>query len=291
MSIDSFFSQSGASKKNGKKKTSDLTFTLNNINVAKIDRDFNMEEMKKLGDNCDIIFETEGATSLEKLGISSLKKEPMITILPKEKTKFQTYTTMIDIMSKKELPTQTNIPCFGCRRKYKTQPIGIPIKYYPSVYISKKDDTRTKKLTLNDRIKIENIKDVPKNQSDSKNLDKKDNITFLDYFDTDGLVCSFNCMYLVMEENPSPLYKETTSLIPLLYKMIFGTYPKQKILKSPSWRLRQEYDGPLTDDEYEKCLQTIIFTDMHQIQKVQRLMNPVGKIFDVREIELDVKDK
>jgi len=276
MSVNSFFGQSGI-KKTGKKKVEELTFTLKNINMAKIDKDFNMEAMKNLGDNCDLIFETDEGTSLEKLGISSLKKEPIITVFSKEKTKLQTYTTMIDIMSKKELPISTNVPCFGCRRKYKTQPIGIPIKYYPSIYISKNDETKTKKLTVNDRKKLED--------------DKKKTITLLEYFDTDGMVCSFNCILLLIDENHSPLYKETLSLVPLLYKMIFGEYPKQKIIKAPSWRLRQEYDGPLSDEEYQKCLQTIIFTDMHQVHRVQRLMNPVGKIFDVKEVDIDTKEK
>lgn len=269
----SFF---GKSKKTTKKKTdNEFTFTLSNIDVAKIDKDFNMERMKEFG--CDItsknnIIFDEG-TSLEKLGISSLKREPIVTVISKDKKKIHTYLSLIDIVSGKKIPEETNIPCHGCRRKFKSQPMGIPIDFHPSYYVSKNDSTKIKRLTIKEREKLEN--------------DKNNSIVVMDYFDTEGIVCSFNCMISCIEESPSPIYKKTPYLISMMYRMIFGKYPDQKIIKAPSWKMREEYGGPLSDDEFERSLQTIQFSDTHQCQKVQRATNPVGRIFEVQDIDFN----
>lgn len=269
----SFFG--GKTKKSTKKSSEEeFTFTLSNIDVAKIDKNFNMDKMKDFGccDKNNIVFEE--TTSLEKLGISSLRREPITTTIAKDKRKIHTYITLIDIVSNKQIPTETNIPCHGCHRKFKSQPIGIPIDFHPSFYQSKNDITKIKRLTTNE-----------KNNIDKQSL----NIVENDYFDTEGIVCSFNCIITCIEDNPSPIYKKTPSLISLLYKKIFDVYPDQKILKSPSWKMRDEYGGPLSDKEFEQSLQTIQFSDTNQCQKVQRLLNPIGKIFDIKEIDLDKK--
>src|SRR6185437_17090806 len=118
--MSTFFS----GKKSTKKKTSseELTFTLKNIDVAKIDKNF-INEMRNI-ETTDLIFdvEDEKGTSLEKLGISSLRREPMTTIVEKEKIKLQTFTAMIDYSTNGRLPLKTNIPCFGCHRKFSTIP-------------------------------------------------------------------------------------------------------------------------------------------------------------------------
>jgi len=270
MASTSFF---GKTKKAKKKTQDEFSFTLTNVDIAKIDKDFNMEKIKEFG--CDItskIIFDEG-TSLERLGISSLRKEPITTIISKDKRKIQSYISLVDIVSNKKLPVETSIPCHGCRRKFTSQPIGIPLDYHPSVYVSKNDPTKIRHLTQKDRTVME--------------ADEDNTVIIMDYFDTEGIVCSFNCILLCIEDSPSPMYTKTPLLIYKLYKMIFGVYPSQPILKAPSWKMREEYGGSISDFEYEKILQTIKFTDTHQVQKVQRLMEPQGRIFNVQNIDLD----
>lgn len=258
-------------KQNKKKDNEDLSFTLRNIDLTKIDKEFNMNDMKNIGISSDLVFdEVNEGTSLEKLGISSLKREPITTIVQKEKTKLQTFITMIGYNNGVKLPLKPSIPCFGCHRIFTTVQLGIPIDYHPSIYHSKNDYTKIKNITVNERQKLQ--------------TDVSNNIDVMEYFDTDGIVCSFNCMISVIEDNPSPLYKKTPSLIPKMYKMIFGEYPKEKIIKSPNWRLREEYGGPLSDEEFVANLQTIQFTDMHQVDKTLKIMNTVGRVFKVYDI-------
>ena len=217
----------------------------------------------------DLIFETPKETSLEKLGISSIQKEPIVTVINKEKTKLKTFITMEDFSTKQCLPTSTIVPCFYCRRKFDTVPIGIPIDFHPSVYVDKNDPKRIKKLTTKETTTLND-----------------DSTVKLDYFDVDGIVCSFNCIFAFIDENPSHLYTKTPYLVPQMYKMIFGKFPSEQIFKSPSWRLRKEYGGVLSDEEFVKNLQTLKFTDTSQITKICRLNNPVGRVYKVEEITL-----
>jgi len=267
------------SKKDQKKKVSaqrdDFSFTLTNIDVAKIDNDFNIEKMKEFGFDLTgktIVFDSTESTSLEKLGISSLRKEPIQTIISKDKKKICSYLSFVDINTRLKMESVTSIPCYGCRRKFSSQPLGIPIEFHPSIYVSKNDPTKTKRLTTREKEEIQN-KD-------------KNTIIEKDYFDTEGVVCSFNCIISCIEDSPSPLYKKTPYLISLMYKLIFGKYPEQKIVRSPSWKMREEYGGPLSDEEFQKSLQTIQFTDTHQCRKLERLFNPVSRVFDAKDIEL-----
>ena len=126
-----------------KKSDGKNTFTLKGINPSGIDKKFN------IGFDDDIIFEDEDTkkTSIEKLGISSLSKEPLLTIVVKEKTKLQTFISLFDIVKKTRLPLKTDIPCFGCRRRFTTPPLGVPIEYHPAIYISKNDSTKIKRIT------------------------------------------------------------------------------------------------------------------------------------------------
>jgi hypothetical protein len=279
----SFFS----SKKDQKKKVSaqreDYSFTLTNIDVAKIDNDFNIDKMKEFGFDLTgktITFDSTESTSLEKLGISSLRKEPIQTIISKDKKKICSYLSFVDINTRLKMESFTTIPCYGCRRKFSSQPLGIPIEFHPSIYVSRNDHTKTKRLTTREKEKIQDKNTTIENTTIENTIIEKD------YFDTEGVVCSFNCIISCIEDSPSPLYKNTPYLISLMYKLIFGKYPEQKIIRSPSWKMRQEYGGPLSDEEFEKSLQTIQFTDTHQCRKLERLFNPVSRVFDAKDIEL-----
>ncbi len=283
MSNSTFFKKKGKSKGTSE----DTTFVLKDIDVAQIDKQY-----IELGEEFPSPFETvtkkkdtpnfSSTTSLEKLGIQSFRKEPLVTVIAKDKVKFYTYVSMIDSVMQKELPLTTKERCHGCRRQYTTMPLGIPLKFITSEYISSTGGK--KRLTIKEKKKL--VKDQKK-ASDENPGEVEELIVDNDYFETEGKVCSFNCMFFVIKEMPSEIYINSEPLIYQLYYMIFGKYPDQPINKSPSWKMRQEYEGPLTDEEFEKNLQTVKFTDTHQLSKVQKIMKPVGKVFEARDIEYE----
>lgn len=86
-----------------------------------------------------------------------------------------------------------------------------------------------------------------------------------DCFHCDGYVCSFNCLVSFIDEYYDEIYKKTEYLIPKLYYSIFNQYPKERIKPAPSWRMRNEYGGELTDEEYSRLFQVVEIRDAKQI--------------------------
>lgn len=228
--------------KKEKPKQKRTTFVLKNIDPSDIDKKYQLidkiNNLNQISNEPTNVLPIErDITSLKTLGISSLQYEPITTIFSKDKTKLQLYPVMW--CKSESLPTQTDIPCYGCRRRYTTCPIGIPIDYH---------------------------------NKDGRHI-----------FEVDGMVCSFNCIKLHIKESPSPLYKKTLMLIDKLYFCIFGVYPREPIVMSPSWRQREEYGGNLSDADFEKCLQTVLITDMNQVSdNIYKLKSRLYEIEDVR---------
>lgn len=80
-----------------------------------------------------------------------------------------------------------------------------------------------------------------------------------DYFDTEGIFCSFNCMCSYLHDNlNNNLYKDSSTLIYLMYKSIFGEFPiKMNLKKAPSWKLLKQYGGSLTIEEFREMFNTV----------------------------------
>ncbi len=85
-------------------------------------------------------------------------------------------------------------------------------------------------------------------------------------FKAEGVFCSFNCMLSYTSEYDNYKYKDSISLIHLLYQAVF---PKKNILitdlkPAPSWKLLKPYGGELTIDEYRKSFQLISYKSLNQ---------------------------
>jgi hypothetical protein len=155
------------------------------------------------------------------------------------------YLSMVDIHNN-DIQNACKL-CFNCHRKFNTNIIGVPIKYIPNVLI-------TTFKTENNSYKLK--KNISTNEYNTlkNNLNNNQTIVQGDYFIIDSIVCSFNCALSIYNENPI-YYKETPQLLNLMYYKIYNKYPT-KILPAPSFKLRKEYNGPLSEEEYEKLLET-----------------------------------
>jgi hypothetical protein len=256
-------------------------------NIKKeLDSNINIEKQYKT--NC---------TSINKLNFSSLKNEPTLTYIQKDKFKLYNYNIMLDTNTNLFLNEKCcDTPCFYCRRKYDFVHLGIPIKYYPSVYILNDNVLQTSKYSFNYK---ENIIKLNKSERERliQILNNNPNIVYnkqsidivkgihkivtRNFFETDGIFCSFNCMISYIEENSyNPIYQNSNHLIYLMYKHIFGNYPNQPFIRSPSWKLRKEYGGPLTDEDYEKYIQTIPIIETKQF----KVLNSYYKTESIYEV-------
>lgn len=137
---------------------------------------------------------------------------------------------LVDYIYNKKLPPTTDIPCHWCRRKFKTCPLGVPINFKKAGSI------------LPDGAIIAN-----------------------DMFITDSIACSFNCIVSIVNESTSALYRNSPYLINRMYYCIFQQLPfAEGIQPAPSWKLRKECGGSLTDEEYENITQLSVVTDTYQ---------------------------
>ena len=169
---------------------------------------------------------------------------------------------MIDIITKKQLPNNTDIRCFGCHRNYTSHPLGVPIKYYPSILLEHEYE---RELSRKERMLLE-----------TTNVNK---VIKREYFDVDSLVCSFNCIYTIIFDHWTPLYTESMSLVPELYFCIFNEYPKQRIEKALNWKLTINYGGQISNEEFEKSLQRYTSIDSNF-----NIMIPVIRPITIKEI-------
>ena len=286
----------------------DTSFVLKDINPPKLDRDFNMRDLYNYNFRNKSISKNETPNDLENvrtnlinLGISDKVKEPTITFIEKNNavgmyTSFNdTYGNINRIFLNKNL----NYKCWHCKNNIPNDwiPISLPLKYYQSYIesyiIDNRNINQVKKLeyTLKEKIPINNLdkenifydikyltskerEDYEKNpKTDKSKLVKKE------YFDGEGIFCSFNCMLSFQHENNSKnvKYKDTAALIYLLYFYIFDKYP-DNIIKASNWKMLKEFGGDQTIEEFRKNFSIVSFSDLNQY--IRRMpYGPVSELF------------
>ena len=239
----------------------DSSFILKDINPANLDKKYNMKDVKKIIDS-------------ELIDIDSFKDTKKVAFGKKTKnksdiTKLQTELENLGISDSKTKTYETIV----------TNNNTFKLKAY----------TCFKDEHLNCEIpKFTSIKCWWCRSSISTNIhplgmpikyNKEQN-----FFDTEGMFCSFNCMCSYLHENTNmSQYKDSGSLIYFMYKCIFNEYPyKMNIRKAPSWKLLKEYGGNLTIEEFRSMFNTVnIHTQNIEFgeNKPNGIMRPVKLVY------------
>lgn len=158
------------------------------------------------------------------------------------KTKIKCWINMYDFSKNMCLPLHVNKPCWYCRNTFQNSPIGCPIKYHGR-------DTPS-------HIKKEIIKSMKE-----ENLKVDDNN--FSFFETEGIFCSFSCtksyIFDELAKTNSPLYKNSSNLLNLLYYKI--TNRIDKIPLSHSWKTLKDYCGHLTIEEFRNSCGIISYDE------------------------------
>jgi hypothetical protein len=218
---------------------SKTTFSLKNINIAKINQKYNLESENITN------FEDKNITKTTKIvDLNNDKINDTISFLDESKRIHKCHIIYIDYNTQQDISTN-KYSCFWDRHPIETKPIGCPIKYIPkqaikTYYSHISKDTYT-------------IKDnISKNKEVSENI----NINIIDnnFYESDGAFCSFNCVMSYINENKNnPLYKLSKQLLLKIYNETFNT-KCQIISPSPSWRLLENYGGFLTISKYRESM-------------------------------------
>ena len=253
----------------GKKRT----FTLKTLDVASINSKYGLVIIS------NIEKESENSSKTTKIADIISDLEHSISFLDENKKNYNTSVTMVEVVQNQMLPTSTDIHCYWCRHFFVTHPIGCPVKYVNSTieksYISHitKDRYYMRENLTNEKMNAVLNEQIP-------------NISILpiknDYYLTDGIFCSFNCVLAFIKDNNHDLfYKDSYSLLHSMYYHFTSTY--SKITAAPHWRLLKTYGGQLTIDEFRKSFNSINYEFMFNVRDIKEIteMRTISKVYKV----------
>jgi hypothetical protein len=161
------------------------------------------------------------------------------------KGQIKMWAVMADVTENGPLPRRTNKPCWWCRCKFHTNPIGCPIKY--TAY------GKTPSKTI--------IRWFEENNIPLKDRDG--------WFETEGVFCMFSCVkaYILNElsRTKSPKYKKSLTLLTLLYSKLTGELAV--IPRSGTWKTTTEWGGHMTPQEYRASIGPLEYTETVNVRR------------------------
>lgn len=262
------------------RKSTKFVFTLKNIKTDTIDQKYgislvsNITALNSQPDNTTTIVE-----------LSDLNKDislDIISFLDESKRIYQCTISMIDLKTGKNAGT-LKYKCYWCRHSFSSAPIGCPIRYVSSKAIK----TYHSEVTKDNYTIKENITKYKENllsNTDLFNNKNKSNIiiTKEEYYETDGVFCSFNCCKAFIGDNKhNILYDKSDNLLIKLYGDMntISNLKNIKINPAPSWRLLKEYGGTLSIEEFRNNFNKALY-DFHGVIKSQNLFKPIGMLYE-----------
>jgi hypothetical protein len=230
-----------------------FTFTLRGLDINKIHKTYDLN----ISSNLTNEKLNQSVTKITELVTNNEDKTFMSFLEDKNGSKY--HVTMLDYLKADYLPSTTNIRCFWCHSSFDWAPIGCPIKYCSSQLeksyfseITKDKYTIRENITTEKRESFSNID--PKKKDKYKIIEKE-------YYETDGIFCSFNCCLSFIGKNKgNVMYKYSHNLLKKIYFDVFGVIP-EKISLAPSYRLLKEYGGDLSISEFRKGLNKLEYTE------------------------------
>jgi hypothetical protein len=240
-----------------KKGKSDTTFSLNNVNIVQLMLSRNVRSKKPIfidstnsplgqGDTSTIVAIDDEASDIPITDLLHEKSKRAMYFLDTRKIQHKFWGTMIDVTENGPLPVSTSKPCWWCTNAFRGMPVGCPLKYYPN-----------SSGVLQQRFK-EKLKGA--------NYPAKDLEISNEFFETEGYFCSFPCCkaYITDQRN-NVKYKDSNSLLSLLYKIFYGRPPD--FPEAPSWKLLKEYGGHYTIEEFRASFGQLEFAETVNIRR------------------------
>jgi hypothetical protein len=180
---------------------------------------------------------------------------------PLKKTKHWVLT-MKDAISKVALPQElgTSIRCWWCHDTFKENPLGCPIK------LVKHKHTKTYYSHANKKNVVIETRNTTTGIEDSKTIES--------YYLTKGYLCCWECLLAYAES--MKLQTEFRESVQLVYHMFETSGREGKITPAPHYTLKQEYGGPLSQQDYKGKHDTYQVTGNSYIRMV-----PFGELFEI----------
>ena len=212
-------------------KKSKYFFQLLDINVTRVHQKYGIGTTIE----SNTLDEKEPVDTTKLTELNTKKGTPdVISFLDESKRVHMCHVSMIDFASRMEV-NLLRYHCYWDRHPFNTRPIGCPVKYISSqavktyhshiskdTYTIKQDVTKQRRHNLKDR----QIK-----------------VRVGEYYETDGVFCSFNCCQsFINSHRHDRLYDRSSMLLMKMYNSIMNT-KMVKISPAPHWRTLEPYGG------------------------------------------------
>jgi hypothetical protein len=250
-----------------KPKLTVLNFTLKNVNLSKINTKYGI----KIQENSEMFEENPNdTTKLTELNKIEKGTPEIISFLDESKRTHVCHISMIDYNSKMNI-NLLRYHCFWCRNPFETNPIGCPIKYISSQAVKKyhshiSRDTYTIKENIT-RCRRQVLKD----DNFSINLGE--------YYETDGVFCSFNCCQAFINDSKHMrLYDNSAMLLTKMYNDMMKT-KTITITPAPHWRILEHFGGHLNINQFRDGFNKVDY-ECHGFTKNLPRFEPIGVLFE-----------
>ncbi len=264
------------STKTSTKKSIKGDITLNN---------FNEDRARQVEDKYNLLTDKTPSVNISKPPHMSTKISEVLNgsmdvahpFLDEAKREKRIVPTMIGRFSNGQLPNDTTIHCFWCKHAFDSPPIGCPTRFVSSQLCKR----YTSEITKDPYTIKENLTTAKKMGMVEAEKPEGISITLIDkdYYETDGIFCSFNCALAWIDEmKHDPMYTQSRQLLFKMYTDTYGKYPTD-IIKSPHWRLLRDYGGTLDIEEFRKGFNTIQYVPYNKIATRPK-MHTIGFLFE-----------
>lgn len=247
-------------------KSQKRTFMLKNLDPHSIKVTYGLLIVSNLqkghgDDDPNKITRIENVITVEEHGVS---------FLDEHKKEIKCVATMVEWLSRKMLPSVTEMHCFWCRHQFTTSPIGCPISYVnPLIEKSYISQITKDKYFMRENVTRARLEELEESAPSSMEIRTFPN----HYFLTDGVFCSFNCVLaFVQSKYYDSFYSQSYNLLHNMYEQIVGKkMTMHKIIPAPDWRLLKVYGGTLSIEEFRRSFNHIEYKELFHVTEMRAL--------------------
>ena len=248
-------------------------FVLKNVNTRKIDETYGISIISNIDSEAHV--PPPHSTNISELGTENAKSE-MFSFLDESKKNHKCAVTFINHISLKRI--LSNVDCFWCRNPFSSQSLGCPLRYISPKFTKTYYSEITKdKYTLSSRItkmELKALQAKPEGKNTTPN----------EYYESDGVFCSFDCVMAFINENRrNSLYSRSKNLLMKIYADMYGEDVKE-ITPAPHWRLLRQCGGPLSIEKFRDRFGRVEYINLHntirELPKGFPKFQPVGFLFE-----------
>lgn len=257
-----------------KKRKTKYPFVLKDLDIEEVCKKYGYSYNKDICNINKLIPKNSNVTKLDEIIVES---ENEFTYLDETKNKRKIIVSMIDYVNKEAIK---KCKCFWCKNNFNTEPIGCPIRYVPNMMVKRyfshitKDYYTIKEEISNDKFEAIHGDLVGDKISDNVTIKLINN----DYYETDGIFCSFNCCLAWIKDNShNNLYTNSVFLLHQIYYNFFDIH--HQIHPAPHWRMLKDFGGSLSIEEYRSSFNKVIYDNEHYIKSFPKT-KPIGQVYE-----------